>query len=77
LREREVNEKVEARIDLGRKRLGSVLTRHGVATIRTLEQKIADAGPTNQRIEPVLLGEALSRMRKAGEVVYLRRCFYV
>ena len=69
--EREVNPKVEARIDLGRKRLASVLTRHGVAHIRTLEQKIADAGPTNQRIEPVLLGEALSRMRKAGEVISL------
>lgn len=66
---KEINEKVEARIDLGRKRLASVLTRHGVAHIRTLEQKIADAGPNDQRIEPQLIGEALSRMRKAGEVV--------
>lgn len=66
-----VNEKVEARIALARKRLASVLTRHVVANQRTLEQKISDAGPTNQRIEPVLLGRAMSRMREAGELATL------
>lgn len=63
------NAKVEARIELGEKRLASVLTRHGVAHVRTLEQKIADAGPFNQRIEPVLLYKALGRLREKGEVV--------
>ncbi|MGH8190195.1 MAG: hypothetical protein ACREP2_01955 [Rhodanobacteraceae bacterium] len=47
----------------------SVLGRHGVAHLRTLEQKISDAGPTNQRIEPVLLTKALSGLRESGEVV--------
>jgi hypothetical protein len=65
------NEKVEARIQLGEKRLASVLTRHGIAHIRTLEQKIADAGPFDQRIEPVLLYKALARLKEQGEVLTL------
>lgn len=67
-----VNEKVEARIALARKRVASVLTRHGVAHLRTLEQKISDAGPTNQRIEPVLLTRAMTRMRDDGELLSLK-----
>lgn len=66
-----VNEKVEARIALARKRLASVLMRHSVAHQRTLEQKISDAGPFNQRIEPILLGKAMGRMRAAGELLSL------
>ena len=43
---------------LARKRLVSILTRHKVANARTLEQKIADAGPLNQRINPHILTKA-------------------
>ena len=40
---------------LAAKRLRNVLRVHGVATDRTLEQKISDAGPFDQRIDPHVL----------------------
>lgn len=40
---------------VARKRLRSVLDRHKIATARTLEQKISDAGPNNLRIDPHVL----------------------
>ncbi len=43
------------RHELAKKRLQSVLRNHAIATARTLEQKIADAGPFNQRIDPHIL----------------------
>ena len=52
------------------KRLRSVLRTHGVATERTLEQKISDAGPYNQRIDP----HVLTRVKKVlvGQGVIIR-----
>jgi hypothetical protein len=46
-----------------------VLARHGIATARTLEQKISDAGPTNQRIDPHVLTEVRNSMVRSGELV--------
>lgn len=46
---------MQARLSLATKRLLAILRAHGVATARTLEQKISDAGPTNQRIDPHVL----------------------
>ena len=43
------------REQLAAKRIESVLRAHGVATARTLEQKISDAGPGDQRIDPHVL----------------------
>lgn len=40
---------------LARKRVFSVLGRHGIANSRTLEQKISDSGPFDQRIDPHVL----------------------
>lgn len=40
---------------MGRVRLIRVLGRHGIATWRTLEQKIADAGPSWMRVDPHIL----------------------
>jgi hypothetical protein len=37
---------------LGRRRIVNVLRRHGIATWRTLEQKISDASPGGMRIDP-------------------------
>jgi hypothetical protein len=48
----------EARIALAQRRLRSVLRAHTVANARTLENKIADAGPTGQRIDPHILTPA-------------------
>src|SRR5438132_8616310 len=43
---------------LAQQRLRSVLRAHTVANARTLENKIADAGPFAQRIEPHVLTPA-------------------
>ena len=53
---------------LARKRLLSVLCRHGIATSRTLEQKISDAGPYNQRIDPHILTPARNSLMQQGLV---------
>jgi hypothetical protein len=57
------------RIELAKKRIRSILTRHTIASHRTLEQKIADAGPSNQRINPHVLSNALYDLGKTGEVL--------
>src|SRR5437773_1871893 len=46
------------RHDTATKRLRNILARHTIATMRILEQKISDAGPFNQRIDPHILTEA-------------------
>lgn len=52
----------DERISLAQRRITSILRRHGIATTRTLEQKISDAGPNNQRIDPHILTEARNKM---------------
>lgn len=54
---------------LAAKRLQSVLGRHGIATMRTLEQKISDAGPTNQRINPHVLTQVRNDLVKLDVLV--------
>src|SRR5260370_10547567 len=54
---------------LARKRIASVLRTHVVSNERTLEQKISDAGPTNQRVEPHILTEALRELQTTQEIV--------
>ena len=53
---------------LAAKRLRSVLGAHGVATDRTLEQKISDAGPANQRIDPHVLTDVRAALEQSGEI---------
>src|SRR5688572_17924075 len=62
-----------SRLDLAEKRIRSILTAHGVANHRTLEQKIADAGPTNQRINPHVLATAYAILGHHGELTTLKR----
>ncbi|QAU44435.1 hypothetical protein [Bradyrhizobium guangzhouense] len=52
----------EQRIELARTRLIRVVSSHSVATMRTLEMKISDAGPFNQRIDPHILTEARNQL---------------
>lgn len=53
---------------MAKKRIRSVLARHTIASHRTLEQKIADAGPSNQRINPHVLANAFHELQSAGEL---------
>ena len=46
-----------------------MLRTHGVATVRTLEQKISDAGPYDQRIDPHVLTRVLKVLVDRGEII--------
>ena len=59
----------ENRPELARKRLVRILTRHGIANARTLEQKISDAGPSNQRIDPHILTPARKALVQEGRII--------
>ena len=54
------------RDDITRKRLHRILSTHGVAVARTLEQKISDAGPYNQRIDPHILTPIRNKLVSEG-----------
>jgi hypothetical protein len=48
-------QKIQERIALGAQRIVNILRKHGIATMRMLEQKISDAGPNPQRVDPHIL----------------------
>src|ERR1051326_8934650 len=57
-----------ARFALAQKRLISDLRAHTIATARTLEQKISDAGPFDQRIDPHVLTIAQRDLLRRGTI---------
>ena len=57
-----------ARLELAMKRIRNVLRKHGAASARILENKISDAGPTNQRIDPHLLTKARVLLENVNDV---------
>jgi len=63
------NEAVEERISIGVRRIQNILRKHGVATMRTLEQKISDAGPNNQRIDPHILTKSRITLNNRRELL--------
>jgi hypothetical protein len=63
-----VADKREERVALGMRRIRSVLKARVVATMRTLEQKISDAGPNPQRIDPHLLTIARKNLVQDGTI---------
>ena len=61
------------RKQIAQTRLVRILGRHGIANARTLEQKISDAGPYNQRIHPHVLTGVRNELVKEGRIVRLQR----
>ncbi len=61
------------REEIAKKRILSILQKHGIATSRTLEQKISDSGPFNQRINPHVLTTVRNQLVEEGEVVKIDR----
>jgi len=53
---------------IARKRIISILRNHVIATSRTLEQKISDAGPYNQRINPHVLTPVRNDLLSEGKI---------
>ncbi len=60
---------INSRWKIAQKRIFSILTKHGIATARTLEQKISDAGPLNQRIDPHVLTTVRNQLVEEGDVI--------
>ena len=54
---------------LAKRRVLSILATHAIATSRTLEQKISDAGPATQRMEPHILTIARRELCDEGDVL--------
>ncbi|TXN01385.1 hypothetical protein FV222_10730 [Methylobacterium sp. WL103] len=50
------------------RRILRILETHGAATPRTLEQKISDAGPNPQRIDPHILTPVRNALAKEGRI---------
>lgn len=63
----------EERLALARRRILSVLTKHRVCSGRTLENKVADAGPTHMRIDPHVITNGLRDLREAGQIRIMNR----
>jgi hypothetical protein len=59
-------DRIRQRVALGERRIINILRSHGVATMRMLEQKISDAGPSPQRIDPHLLTQARINLAARG-----------
>ena len=54
------------RREVAKRRLLRVVGNHGIANMRTLEQKISDAGPGGMRVDPHILTEARQELVTGG-----------
>src|ERR1700730_7765375 len=61
------------RAAIARRRLIRILENHSVANARTLEQKISDAGPPDQRIDPHVLTPVRNAMQREGRISVVKR----
>jgi hypothetical protein len=57
-----------ARIGLAKQRIQSILDREVVAGQKTLEQKISDQGPKDQRVDPHLVGLAIMDLEETNRL---------
>jgi|SRR5690242_11518038 len=62
----------QTRIDLAKRRINNILRKHTIATLRTLEQKISDAGPSNQRVDPHILTQSIHQLEKERRLTHQR-----
>jgi hypothetical protein len=63
----------DERLQIAARRLVNILEDHTISLARTLEQKISDAGPYRQRIQPHLLTEARENLEREGRILALTR----
>jgi hypothetical protein len=64
----EAEQRRQARLAIAERRLRAVLRSNVVATARTLEQKISDAGPGAQCVDPHILTIARKRLMEQGVI---------
>jgi hypothetical protein len=60
------------RIEIARRRIVAILSAQTVANLRTLEQKIADAGPNPQRVQPHIITPSKQALIKEGRVAIVK-----
>ena len=63
-----MSDPVSERLALARRRLVNVLRDNVVASARTLEQKISDAGPGAMRIDPHALSNTRKQLEEEGVI---------
>src|SRR5260370_32046035 len=64
----------DERLALARRRILRVLRTNQVCSLRTLENKISDAGPYGMRIDPHLISDGLRQLeRQLGQVIRIPR----
>jgi hypothetical protein len=63
----------DQRVAIAERRILSILKKQTAATLRTLEQKISDAGPNPQRVEPFLISAARNNLVRKGVIQELLR----
>ncbi len=61
------------RRQIAARRLVNILTQLTVASARTLEQKISDAGPNDQRIDPHILTEVRRELARRGRILETKK----
>jgi hypothetical protein len=61
------------REQIAERRIVSVIRTQGVANLRTLEHKIADAGPNPQRVQPHILTPVKAALVKSGRLIQLNQ----
>lgn len=66
-----LNPKVRHWVDLGKKRLQSVLGLHTIANNRTIENKISDGGPSHMRVQPQPLTTARTELEREGRIRFI------
>lgn len=58
---------------VAQRRIRNILRQREIATMRMLEQKISDAGPFDQRVDPHILTEAMQMLVRNGVVIKISR----
>jgi hypothetical protein len=61
---------------IARRRIATILETYAVASARTLEQKISDAGPPGQRIDPHILTPVRNAMAKERRLLKIEDLWY-
>lgn len=60
--------RADERVELGCRRIRNILQRLPIVSMRTLEQKISDAGPGHQRVDPHILTESRKKLEESDIV---------
>lgn len=55
-------------IDIGERRILSILNKYTACTLKQFQLKISEAGPNNQRVEPILLDISGDNLFKKGQL---------